>query len=110
MENQPSSAVYGSSAAPYLNGLLSKYAHATAFADPLPDAIPSEPHYVWMEAGTNQFSDATFTTDVDPSANNSTASPAHLATQMNAATPPVSWLSYQEGLNASTGACPVRSS
>ena len=33
-----------------------RYAHATAFADPLPDAIPSEPHYVWMEAGTNEFS------------------------------------------------------
>jgi phosphatidylinositol-3-phosphatase len=29
---------------------------------------------------------------------------------MNAASPPVSWLSYQEGMNATTGACPVRSS
>jgi phosphatidylinositol-3-phosphatase len=29
---------------------------------------------------------------------------------MDAASPRVSWLSYQEGLNASTGACPVRSS
>ena len=36
--------------------------------------LPSEPHYVWMEAGTNAFADQTFTTDNDPSATNSTAS------------------------------------
>jgi hypothetical protein len=110
MENEAAAAIYGSASAPYINGLLPKAARANTFADPLPDAIPSEPHYVWMEAGTNQFSDATFTTDADPSAKNSTGSAAHLATQMGAASPPVSWLSYQEGLNASTGACPVRSS
>jgi hypothetical protein len=110
MENEAAAAIYGSASAPYINGLLPSAARANAFADPLPDAIPSEPHYVWMEAGTNQFSDATFTTDADPSAKNSTASTAHLGTQMDAASPPVSWLSYQEGLNASTGACPVHSS
>ncbi len=110
MENEAAAAIYGSASAPYINGLLPTSARANAFADPLPDAIPSEPHYVWMEAGTNHFSDTTFTTDADPSAQNSTASTAHLATQMDAASPPVSWLSYQEGMNASTGACPVRSS
>ena len=110
MENEAAQSVYGSSDAPYLNGLISKYAHATAFNDPLPDAIPSEPHYVWMEAGTNAFSDATFTTDSDPSASNSTKSTAHLVTQMAAASPAVSWMSYQEGLNSATGACPVHSS
>ena len=107
MENEAAAAIYGSASAPYINGSsCRRSARANAFADPLPDAIPSEPHYVWMEAGTNQFSDATFTTDADPSASNSTASTAHLATQMDAASPPVSWLSYQEGLNASTGALP----
>jgi hypothetical protein len=111
MENEPAAAIYGSSKAPYINSqLLPKYARASAFADPLPDGIPSEPHYVWMEAGTNAFSDATFTGDGDPSASNSTKSTAHLATQMNNASPAVSWLSYQEGLNSSTGACPVHSS
>jgi hypothetical protein len=110
MENESAAAIYGSASAPYINGLLPSAARANAFADPLPDAIPSEPHYVWMEAGTNHFSDATFTTDADPSAKNSTSSTAHLSTQMDAASPRVSWLSYQEGLNASTGACPVRSS
>jgi hypothetical protein len=111
MENEAAAAIYGSASAPYINGqLLPRYARADAFADPLPDGIPSEPHYVWMEAGTNKFSDVTFTGDGDPSAGNSTASTAHLSTQMDAATPPVTWLSYQEGLDSSTGGCPVRSS
>jgi hypothetical protein len=110
MENEPAAAIYGSPSAPYINGtIIPRYARATAFVDPLPDALPSEPHYVWMEAGTNAFADATFTGDGDPSASNSTASTAHLVTQMGAATPPVSWLSYQEGLSAATGACPVTS-
>src|SRR6185437_12757559 len=66
--------------------------------------------YVWMEAGTNAFSDTTFTSDADPDASNSSASTAHLATQMMAANPAVTWLSFQEGLNSSTGACPISSS
>jgi hypothetical protein len=108
MENEPAAAIYGNKNAPYLNGLLSKSARATAFTDPLPDGIPSEPHYVWMEAGTNKFSDVTFTGDGDPSSGNSTSNTAHLSTQMNAAG--VSWMGVMEGLNSSTGACPVSSS
>jgi phosphatidylinositol-3-phosphatase len=110
MENESSKSVYGSSDAPYLNGLIAKYAHATAFNDPLADSVPSEPHYIWMEAGTNQFSDTTFTTDSDPSSSNSTKSTAHLVTQMAAASPAISWMSYPEGLGSGTGACPVHSS
>jgi len=79
-----------------------------AFADPLPDSLPSEPHYVWMEAGTNAFSDRTFTSDSNPSSSNSTSSTAHLSTQITAAGS--TWLSYQEGLNSTTGACPIASS
>jgi hypothetical protein len=111
MENESAEAIYGNASAPYINGqLIPRYAHATAFGDPLPDSIPSEPHYVWMEAGTNVFSDVTFTGDGDPSSRNSTSSTAHLTSQMKAATPAVSWLSFQEGLDSSTGACPIHSS
>jgi hypothetical protein len=111
MENEAAAAIYGSASAPYINKeLIPKYARANAFADPLADGIPSEPHYVWMEAGTNKFSDTTFTGDADPSASNSTKNSAHLVTQMGAASPSVSWLSYQEGLDSSTGACPIHSS
>jgi hypothetical protein len=110
MENEPAAAIYGNKNAPYLNGLLSKYARATAFTDPLADGVPSEPHYVWMEAGTNKFSDVTFTGDSDPSSGNSTKNTAHLTTQMMAASPPISWMGAMEGLGSSSGACPVSSS
>ena len=110
MENEPAAAIYGNKNAPYLNGLLSRSARATAFTDPLADGVPSEPHYVWMEAGTNKFSDVTFTGDGDPSSGNSTKNTAHLTTQMISANPPISWMGVMEGLNSSTGACPVSSS
>jgi hypothetical protein len=106
MENEGQAAIYGDTTdAPYINGtLLTTYAHTTMFADELP-ALDSEPHYVWMESGTNQFSDHTFTTDNDSSASNSTSSTAHLVTQLSAAS--VSWTSYQEGITS--GTCPIAS-
>jgi len=103
MENEPSSAIYGNTTyAPYINSLMSQAAVATKFQDELP-ALVSEPHYVWMEAGTNQFTDVTFTTDANPSGSHSTSSTAHLTTQLNAAH--ISWMSYQQGMAANT--CPV---
>ncbi len=109
MENTDASQIYGNRAsAPYLNDSIApKYGRATAFADQLPLAIVSEPHYVWMEAGTNVFADYTFSNDNDPSATVSTNSTAHLATQIRNATNGATWMSYQEGLNATTGTCPI---
>ena len=111
MENHDSVEIYGDMTdAPYINGtLLAMGAHATNFTDELPIPIPSEPHYVWMEAATNTFSDVTFTTDSDPSASNSTSSTSHLATQITASGT-VTWRTYQEGLDATTGTCPIHSS
>jgi hypothetical protein len=107
MENESASAIYGDTAdAPYINNtLMPMSAYATMFTDELPGAIPSEPHYVWMEAGTNTFSDTTFTTDNNASSSNSTSSTAHLVTQLAAAS--VSWVTYQEGMTA--GTCPIAS-
>ena len=109
MENHDASQIYGNNAdAPYINGtLVPTYAHATNFDDELAQSIPSEPHYVWMEAGTNTFADRTFTTDADPSQSNSTSSTEHLTTQIKNAPNGVTWRTYQEGMNASTGACPI---
>ncbi len=106
MENKSQALIYGDAVnAAYINGtLLKAYAHTTNFGDELP-ALPSEPHYVWMESGTNKFSDRTFTGDGDPSPTNSTSSTAHLVTQLDAAG--ISWTSYQEGITA--GTCPVNS-
>lgn len=109
MENHGTSSIYGNTAqAPYINNtLLPMYGRATNFIDVLP-SLPSEPHYVWMEAGTNAFSDRTFTNDNNPSSTNSTASTLHLSTQI--VTAGSTWLAYQEGINSTTGACPIAGS
>lgn len=106
MENENIGQIYGNSGeAPYINGTLMQFAHATGFTDELPADLPSEPHYVWLEAGTNAFADHTFTTDDAPSAGNSTGSTAHLATQLTAAN--VSWTAYEEGIDTANGGCPI---
>src|SRR3954469_25619353 len=88
MENHDASQIYGNTTnAPYINNtLIPAYAHATNFNHPLALSIPSETHYVYMEAGPNSFADHTDTSDGDPSSANSTGSTAHLTTQMKNST------------------------
>jgi len=105
LENKSSSQIYASSDAPYINGLMVNNAWATNFQDELPSQN-SEPHYVWMEAGTNVFSDASFTSDSNPSSSNSTASTDHFVNQLEAKGIP--WMSYQE--DAQDGKCPISGS
>jgi phosphatidylinositol-3-phosphatase len=106
MENESSSAIYGNTNATYINMTLKpESAWASMFMDELPAIDPSEPHYVWMEAGTNAFTDHTFTSDADASGSNSTKDTAHLVTQLDAAH--IGWTSYQEGMTA--GTCPIAS-
>ena len=109
LENHGASDIYGNTThAPYINNtLLPMGGRASNFVDKLP-SLPSEPHYVWMEAGTNAFADRTFTNDNNPSSSNSTSSTAHLSAQLTAAGQ--SWLSYQEGLNSTSGTCPIAAS
>jgi len=108
MENQGVSAIYNNANAPYINQLMREYGYATNFQDVLADSVPSEPHYIWLEAGTNVFADRTFTSDADASSSNSTASTAHLVNQLEAAG--ISWMTYQENITSSTGACPISTS
>jgi hypothetical protein len=112
MENEDGSSVYGNTTdAPYINNVLLKnYAYSTDFFDELPGAPPSEPHYVWMEAGTNKFKDHTFQTDGDATASNSTSGKKHLVTEIKKAHNGTTWMSYQEGIDATSGACPISSS
>jgi len=109
-ENHDESSIVGNATdAPYINGtLLPAYASASSFVDALPIAIPSEPHYVLMEAGTATFPDHAFTDDADPSAQNGTGSTEHLSTQLDRAG--LSWMAYQEGMDATSGACPIHAS
>lgn len=110
MENHDAEQIYNDAVnAPYIHTLVAQYAHTEHFEDELPLEIPSEGHYVWMEAGTHQFSDALFDDDSPPSARVSTGSGRHLVRQIELASTGISWMSYQEGLNDETGACPIQS-
>lgn len=98
------------SAAPYINNTLFKIgAHASNYHN-VPTSMgslhPSEPNYVFLEGGTNSFSDFTFTNDNNSSAANSTGSTAHLATLLNNAG--LSWKEYAEGLTPNS--CPITGS
>lgn len=110
MENKDAKAIYDSAAAPYIHDTLLKAgARADNFTDPLPDKQPfsvyySEPHYVLMEAGTNQFGNFEFKGDADPSAKNITSSKDHLVNQLEERG--ISWMTYQEGIGTSP-TCPT---
>ncbi len=115
MENQDSASpiigIYGNSSAPYINGtLMMQGGHATAYGDVLPSLV-SEPHYVWLEAGTNAFGDHTFTGDGNSTSTNSTDDVNHLVTQLASAGNLKTWRSYQEDIAVgTTGMCPIASS
>ena len=113
MENTDAREIYGNfEKAPYINSaLMPVAARSLNFTDPLPPKLHSEPHYVWMEAGTRSFVGYTFSTDNDPTAANSTGSTQHLVRQMidTTGTANIGWMSYQQAMNAATGACPVAS-
>lgn len=111
MENEDARIYDDAARFPFLHDvLLRQAARATAFADPLAHETPSQPHYIWMEAGTNTLPDHTFHDDSPPSTENSTASGEHLVAQIAAAGNGADWMSYQEGIDAESGACPVASS
>jgi hypothetical protein len=99
MENHNWSSIKGSANAPYINGLLAQGAHAEQYYNP-PNNHPSEPNYLWLEAGTN-FG---ITNDNNPSTN-SQSTTAHLVTQLEAAG--LTWKSYQEDISGTT--CPLTS-
>jgi len=110
MENHDAEQIYDDPVnAPYIHSLVETYARAENFDDELPLEIPSEGHYVWMEAGTHQFSDALFDDDSPPSARVSTGSNQHLVRQIKNSDTGLTWMTYQEGLNERTGACPIHS-
>src|SRR5581483_823449 len=52
MENHNWSSISGSPSAPYINGLLAQASYALNYNNP-PGNHPSEPNYLWLEAGTN---------------------------------------------------------
>lgn len=90
MENHNWANISGSSSAPYINSLLPLGAHSEMYQNP-PRLHPSEPNYLWMEAGTS-FG---VRNDDDPATNHQ-ASTDHLATYLEHAG--ISWKTYQEDI------------
>jgi hypothetical protein len=98
MENHNWSSIKGNPSAPYINNtLLPMGAHAENYSN-VPGIHPSEPNYLWLEAGTN-FG---VTNDNNPSSNHQSTT-QHLVTQLQNAG--ISWRSYQEGISGTT--CPL---
>ena len=98
MENHNWSAIKGSSSAPYINKtLLPMSSYATNYQNP-PGNHPSEPNYIWLEAGSNLG----ITNDANPSSNHQSTT-KHLARQLKDAN--VSWKAYQEDISGKV--CPL---
>lgn len=101
MENHNWSSIHGSSSAPYINNtLLPMASYCEQYYNP-PGLHPSEPNYLWLEAGTN-FG---ITNDNPPSANHQ-SSTNHFVTRLRNAG--ISWKTYQENISGTT--CPVTDS
>jgi phosphatidylinositol-3-phosphatase len=98
MENHNWSDIKNNPSAPYINNtLLPAASYAEQYYNP-PGNHPSEPNYLWLEAGTNfGISD-----DFDPSINHQSTS-QHLVTLLSNAG--ISWKSYQEGISGTD--CPL---
>ncbi len=96
--------IFTNPAAPYLNSLIipgnpnaAQVAYATAYFNAGNGVHPSEPNYVWAEAGSD-FADHS---DADPRfANSNIFNVPHLAAQFNTAG--ISWRNYQEDVQLST--------
>lgn len=86
------------SAAPYIrNTLVPMGAHAEQYFNP-PGNHPSEPNYVWLEAGSNSG----ITDDNDPAVNHQ-STVDHLVSYLEKAG--ISWKSYQEDIDGNS--CPL---
>ena len=98
MENHDWSSIKGSPSAPYINDtVLPIAAHAEQYYNP-PGVHPSEPNYLWLEAGTN-FG---ILNDDYPSSNDQSTT-SHLVNRLESAGR--SWRAYQEDISGTD--CPL---
>ena len=98
MENHNWSDVKNNPSAPYINQTLLPIAsYAEQYFNP-PGNHPSEPNYLWLEAGTN-FG---ISNDDDPAVNHQSTT-QHFVTLLDNAN--ISWKSYQEGISGTV--CPL---
>jgi hypothetical protein len=96
--------ILGNAAAPYINSLITQgnpnaaqVSYAVSYHNAGVGVHPSEPNYVWAEAGT----DFGVHTDADPSAtSNNVFNVPHLTGQLDAAE--IRWSNYQEDVELSS--------
>lgn len=101
MENHNWSDINGNPNAPYINGtLLPIGSYATQYYNPS-GVHPSEPNYLWLEAGTN-FG---IFDDNSPAVNHQSTSNHFVTLLRNAG---ISWKTYQEDITGTT--CPTTNS
>ena len=99
MENHDWSSIEGSSDAPFINRtLLPTASYAREYYNP-PALHPSEPNYLWLEAGTN-FG----IRNNDPPSANHQSTNLHLVALLDEAG--ISWKSYQEDISGTD--CPLK--
>src|SRR5512144_957338 len=92
MENHAWAEIKGSTNAPYLNGRLLPMASYCEECYSPPGLRPSEPNYLWLEAGTH-FG---ILDNNDPAINHQNTT-NHLVAQLRAAG--ISWKTYQEDIS-----------
>jgi len=97
MENHNWADIHGSASAPYINTLLPIGAHAEQYFNP-PGNHPSEPNYLWLEAGTN-FG---IQNDAEPAVNHQSTT-QHLTTLLGNAG--LTWKAYEENIDGTS--CPL---
>ncbi len=98
MENHNWSDIFNNPSAPYINkSLLPQASYTTQYYNP-PGNHPSEPNYIWLEAGTAYG----IQQDGVPATDHQSTS-QHLVTLLQNAG--ISWKSYQEGISGNT--CPL---
>jgi phosphatidylinositol-3-phosphatase len=97
-ENHNWSDIKGNPSAPYFNSLLTIGAHTENYFENDSDIHPSEPNYIWLEAGDNLG-----IADDNAPALNHRSTTKHLTALLEAAD--ISWKSYQENIPGSD--CPL---
>lgn len=101
MENHNWSDILGNPSAPYINHtLLPMASYAQQYYNP-PGNHPSEPNYIWLEAGSNLG-----ITDDNPPSLNHRSTTMHFVTLLQQAH--ISWKAYEESIEGSV--CPLDSS
>ena len=99
MENTNWSEFHHHARAPFIGHLIATAAHADAYEN-VPDLHPSEPNYIWLEAGASLG----IKSDADPAVNHR-ATRDHLTDLLRDAG--ISWKAYMQSISGTE--CPLRS-